>query len=158
MSVDALSNLIADFGASIGLPELCLDEDGRVNLEFDDIPISIESSSRDDAVSIYSLIDRLPPGVRHERLYAKLLNANYLHRETDGGALGVDADTGNIVLVREHNLAAMRPGDFEANVERFINLAERWRRVVYDAYQDAGSSPADSGSQQPAAPFAGTKV
>lgn len=158
MSLDAVHALIADLGASMGLEELRPDEEGRVNLMFDDIPVSIEASSREGSVSIYSLIDQLPADMNCGNLHARLLDANYIHRETDGATLGVDAATRNVVLIREENLAVMSPGLFAACLERFINLAEHWRRVVYEAYQESDAPPPDAEPQPLTTPFTGTKV
>ena len=139
MSLNVLSGLLSDFGASIGIADLSLDDEGRVNLMFDDIPLSIELDEGDESVSIYSLIDRLPPTFDCSPLYAMLLNANYIHQGTDGATLGVDEKTRNVVLIRREKLMQMRAAEFEADIERFINLAEHWKRLVYQAYNEGGA-------------------
>ena len=103
MSSAAMNNLLREFGTSIGIPDLELDEDFRCNLMFDEVPVSFELGKGDESVYIYSLLGRVPDeGL--EGFYAELLHANYVLADNAGSTLSVDSQSGNVVLLREERL------------------------------------------------------
>ena len=77
MSIQAMQNLLQEFGVTIGIPSLTLDEDNRCNLVFDDIGISFELSKEQESLYVYSYLGDAPDANR-EKVYAALLDANYI--------------------------------------------------------------------------------
>ena len=162
MSIEVLSSLVRDLGAVVGIPDLRLDEDNRVNLMLDDVPLSIELAGSGEAVALYSLLDQLPAGGDDASVFRQLLNANYLHRETEGATLGVESESRNVVLIREDSLMSLDAHMFETIIERFVNLAAHWRQVLSAARYDSGGAAAAEADQgavdDPGSPSQGMRV
>lgn len=144
MSAQLLKYLLQDFGNSIGIADLQVDEDARCNLMFDDIAVSFELSKNERSVYIYSYLADAPD-TDAGYFYAGLLDANYLFKGTDGATLGVEADSRRIVLIREEKLAPLQLAEFEAILEEFVNLAETWKQTLA-----AGDFGAGLGAYEPA--------
>ena len=125
MSSSVLNNLLREFGSAIGIPDLQLDEEYRCNMMFDEVPVSFELGDGDESVYIYSLLGQVPDDGL-ERFYAELLHANYLFAESGGSTLGVDSQSGNVVLLREERLESMRLSTLESVAEQFVSVAEAW--------------------------------
>ena len=151
MSSTVLNNLLREFGAAIGIPDLRLDEDLRCNMTFDDVPVSFELGEGDESVYIYSLLGHVPADGRGS-LYAELLHANYVFAESGGSTLGVDSQSGGVVLISEERLESLRLARLESVVEQFVNVAERWmRRLDNGATNEADTAQraSDSGERPP---------
>lgn len=129
MSMQSMQNLLCEFGASVGIPSLALDEDNRCNLVFDDIAVSFELSKAEESFYLYSYLGDAP-GENREKVYAMLLDANYIFRHTRGATLGMEDASKKIILIREYRLERMRLADFESLVEEFVNLAEYWKQKI----------------------------
>ena len=140
-SANLLKNLIAEFGASIGIPELTLDEENRCNLMFDEVAVSFELSPDEDAVYIYAYLGDVVPG-NNNALFASLLDANYLFRGTGGATIGVDEASGRVVMIRSEDLSALRLSRFSSLAEEFINLAELWQKKLAEFPAQTAQQPA----------------
>ena len=129
MSLSVMENILAEFGAAIGIPDLRPDAEQRCNLMFDDVAVSFELAAGDDSLYIYSLLGDVPE-TGAEAAYADLLAANYSFGGTGGSTLSVDPGSGSIVLIREERLEALRLPTFEAVVQDFVNVAEQWMHRI----------------------------
>ena len=129
MSSTVMNNLLREFGASVGISDLQIDEEYRCNMMFDEVPVSFELGDGDESIYIYSLLGRVPDDGR-EQLYAELLNANYVFADNGGSTLSVDSRSGNVVLLREERLELLRLSRLESVVEQFVNVAESWMRQL----------------------------
>ncbi len=129
MTAEAMQGLFREFGGEIGIPDLQLDEENRCNLMFDDIAVSFELGQDEDSVYIYSYLSDAPLENREE-FYARLLDANYTFKYTQGATLGVEYASKKVLLIREYGLETMRLSAFESVVERFVNLAEYWKQKI----------------------------
>ena len=125
MSSTVMNNLVREFGASIGIPDLQIDEEYRCNMMFDEVPVSFELGDGDESMYIYSLLGHVPDDGL-EQLYAELLHANYDFADNGGSTLSVDSQSGNVVLLREERLELLRLSRLESVVEQFVNVAEGW--------------------------------
>ena len=125
MSSTVMNNLVREFGASIGIPDLQIDEEYRCNMMFDEVPVSFELGDGDESIYIYSLLGHVPDDGL-EQLYAELLHANYVFADNGGSTLSVDSQSGNVVLLREERLELLRLSRLESVVEQFVNVAEGW--------------------------------
>ena len=151
MSRSVMENLLAEFGASIGIPDLRPDAEQQCNLMFDDVAVSFELGVGDESLYIYSLLGDVPE-TGAEAAYADLLGANYSFGGTGGSTLSVDPQTGNIVLIREERLEALRLPTFEAVVQDFVNVAEQWMKRIRNG--DFGGS-GDDAPEDPHPPAGG---
>ena len=125
MSSNVTNNLLREFGAAIGIPDLQLDEDYRCNMMFDEVPVSFELGDGDESIYIYSLLGHVPDDGL-EQFYAELLHANYISAGSGGSTLSVDSQSGSVVLLREERLELLRLARLESVVEQFVNVAEGW--------------------------------
>lgn len=128
MSAQMLKNLIGEFGHSIGIEELALDDENRCNLIFDSIPVSFELSKKEDTIYLYSYLGDLTE-VNKAKLYPALMNANYnyLFKGIGEACFGVEAKSGRIGLLREEHLRGVRLEEFNTLVENFVNYAEAFK-------------------------------
>ena len=156
MSSSVLNNLLREFGSAIGIPDLQLDEEYRCNMMFDEVAVSFELGDGDESVYIYSLIGQVPDDGL-ERFYAELLHANYLFAESGGSTLGVDSQSGNVVLLREERLESMRLSTLESVAEQFVNVAEAWMSRLGDGVNEA-AAPLDESVSEQSPPSGGMRV
>ncbi len=129
MSANMIKNLLREFGKTVGIAELQLDNENRCNLLFDDIGISFELGPDEESIYIYAMLG-VAPSADLESMYAVLLDANYIFRGTKGATIGVEASSKSIVLIREERLENMQLVRFESIVEAFVDLAESWREKL----------------------------
>ena len=127
MSLAVMENMLSEFGASIGIPDLKPDPEHRCNLMFDEVAVSFELGPDDESLYIYALLGSVPEG-QAERAYADLLHANHVFEGTGGATLCVDPRTQGIVLLRAERLETLRLARFEVLLEDFVNVAERWMK------------------------------
>ncbi|MGI9228469.1 MAG: type III secretion system chaperone [Gammaproteobacteria bacterium] len=131
MTVKVMNTLLEEFGNSISIEGLKLDDEARCNLQFDDVVLSIELGSDEKSAYIYSLLGT-PPENNLEQFYAVLLYANYMFQSTAGATLSVDLNNGGVVMVRELPLDGLRLPEFEQVLEQFVNTTEQWMRSLQD--------------------------
>lgn len=125
-----LQKLLKEFGATIELNDLSLDEEQRCNLFFDEIPVSIELSSDEKYVYMYSYIGDVPLA-DSETFGLKLLEANYLYLNTHRCSLGVHGTSRKVALIYHERMRGLELPDFESALEEFINTAEYWMKNLY---------------------------
>ena len=143
MSLAVMEGVLADFGAAIGISDLRLDEDRRCNLMIDDVAVSFELGKDDESLYIYSLLGPTP-NRDADALHVALLHANYSFEGTRGSTLGIDPQSGAIVLMREERLEFLRLANFESVVEEFVDVAERWmQRIASGDFEVTGTAPAE---------------
>ena len=142
MSSTVMNNLLREFGASIGIPDLQIDEEYRCNMMFDEVPVSFELGAGDESMYIYSLLGHVPDDGL-ERFYAELLHANYVFADSGGSTLSVDSQSGNIVLLREERLELLRLSRLESVVEQFVNVAEGWMSRLRSGGTNEVEAPRD---------------
>ena len=125
MSQTVMKNLVGEFGAAIGIPDLDTDEDHRCNLMFDEVAVSLELSGDGESLFVYSLLGRVPDR-ETDSFHAALLHANHLLEGTRGSTLSVDPQSRDVVLIREERLDTLRLPRLESILEDFVNVAEHW--------------------------------
>ena len=133
---DVLQQIIGDFGKTVGLDDLELDAEGYCCLVIDkDLVINIEFDEPEARLMLYSKVGA-PSADRQAGLVA-IMEANYLGRGTGGATLGLQPESGAIVLSRDVPITGMDLPGFSGALERFVNTAESWTRRLGEA-----SSPA----------------
>ena len=130
--------LIADIAKRIGLE---YDGGDTFSFEADGLVVAISSLPELDAVVLMGDVGE-PPPERLEGLYKTLLGANHFFGGTAGATISLDPDTGRIALCRSLPLATLDGEKFYAEVERFVNTAETWSKVVAN-YRDATAEAPD---------------
>ena len=134
--------LMADFARRLGIEGF---EGDSLSFEADALAVTV---SHIDEIAALVLVGDIgePPPERLEGLYRTLLSANHLFSGTGGSTLAFDDDSGRITLCRTLPLALVDADSLYADVERFVNTAEAWRKIVTDyrgAAETAASQEAD---------------
>ena len=138
---ETVQQIIGDFGRTVGFEDLELDAEGYCCLVIDnDLVINIEFDEPGARLMLYSKVGR--PGPDRPKALTEIMQANYLGRGTGGATLGLQPESGAIVLSREVPVAGLDVPGFSTALERFVNMAEAWSRRLAEP-----SSPA----QPPAA-------
>ena len=141
MERSPIDAILADFGASIGIPDLSFDENGFCCLFFDDVAVNLELDRAAGRLVAYANVGALPekPDVEFQQM---LLEANYFYRHTDGGTLGTDRESRLVVLAYQTPLVSLDLQRFNRLIENFVNMAERWATRIREFAPSAPASPA----------------
>ena len=136
---ERLQQVLREFGASVGLEDLALDETAHCALAIDDkLVVNLEADAACDRAVLYSWLG-VPAGEAAD-VYSQLLQANYLGQGTGGATLGLQAETGGIVLSQPIELEHLDLPRFNAALEAFVNQTERWsERLAQPAPEDAAA-------------------
>jgi len=137
-------DILKVFGEKIG-SELVPDASDTVMLDVDDMPLSIIGLKELGLVVLSGVVGEPPPEDRMERLYRAMLEANHNFAGTAGATLSIDADSGNVTLCRALPLDTTDGETFFAEVERFVNTLEVWRKLVSDYRASADEPPSEAG-------------
>ena len=122
---DAFGQILAQFGRTIGLDDLALDDEGYAALAIDNkLIVNLERDPNGERVLLYCAVGE-PAGTPLEA-YAMLLEANYLNRGTGGATLGLAPGSDMIVLSLFVPLASLDLPRFTRTIETFLTAAEQW--------------------------------
>ena len=131
MSREQAEVALKAFGEKVGIPEMGFDEDGYCCLFFDDLVINLEIDEETERLFFYSNIGELADK-KSEKFYEMLLEANFLFRETEGAVIGIDTQGNVVCLCYQMPLKLVNEETFEAVLENFVNLTERWTQKIRD--------------------------
>ena len=138
--------LLAELGDTLTLRELKLDEATQscILLFEGDLVLNIEFDDASGRLLFSSYLGELPEE-NAEPLLRELMAANLYWHRTGGATLGLEEDTGGVILSQAHEVGELdRPG-FEKVVETFVNQAEKWSARI------ASQEPVADGHAAPAA-------
>ena len=139
MALESTSQLIGEFGRTIGIENLALDEKGCCCLMFDDVMLNLELTPEPEQFFIYAELGDIPEHGRDE-FYAQLLEANFFFRGTGGATLSLDRGANCVLLAYQmasHDLFLQR---FSQILENFVNVAATWREKIASAGHGAPSA------------------
>ena len=71
-----------------------------------------------------------PPPDKREAFYEMLLNANTQLYGTQGIALGISPDTGEIIMIGGLPFKGLEIEEFCKDLDEFVGKAEEWRETV----------------------------
>ncbi len=127
---DALDQL----GRQIGIT-LRLDAARACRLVFDGrTALDIEApADRPGTVFLHSAVGVLPPAGRREAVYETLLAGNLFGRDTGRATLGLDRDLGEILLVRQLDMAETTYAAFVDAVEEHVARTKAWTERLRQA-------------------------
>lgn len=138
------STLVAEFGRSIGLPEMSLGEIGLCRVELDDCTAIDFETDAAGRLHLYCVMPPVPVGSR-PALHEAMLQANHVgHREPVKACFGIDPANAEVVL---HLALPEAAGEslevFSQSVQDFSAIANLWCQKIRD--NDFGTTPpADS--------------
>ena len=146
MSREAAVRLLGAFGATIGIPDLRLDEAGCCALAFDEVVVNLEADPDGRQLFLYASVGPVPSSDSSE-LYKQLLDGNLFWKDTGGATLGLDREGARVVLLQSLPAERISDPEFAAAVEQFVNAAEAWTRRI----AEAAAEPPPAGDAE--APF-----
>ena len=122
---------VAEFGNTLTVEGLRLgSEDNSCVLVFDgDLLLNIEFDEESERLVFSIYLDELPRE-NAEPLLRELLCANLFWHRTRGATLGLEENTGGLMLVYASSVLELDGGAFENIVENLLDQAEAWRKRV----------------------------
>ena len=123
-----LNELMSAFAETLGIDGIEV-KDGVCSMTIDDIPLEFTESPGGEAVVGAAVIGEPPPDKR-EAFYEMLLQANTQLYGTQGIALGISPDTGEVILIGGLPFKGLELKEFCKGLDEFINKAEEWRETV----------------------------
>jgi hypothetical protein len=127
---DQVALLLSELAALIGADGLQLDEAGTCTLVFDGrLFVEIECDDNAGAVVLSARLGPVPADAA-VLVYRHLLSSNVMWRETSGVATAIDPGTGDALLLCRVDAADINLPAFRALLERFVDQAEDWSRVL----------------------------
>lgn len=141
MAAMGIQTLLSEFGKTVGIPDLCFDENGYCCLFFDDMVVNMELAEDGDHLFLYSNVGEIPEG-NLPAFYEMLLEGNYFFRKTRGATLGIDRDANIVLLIYRRPTLNLELSDFEQLIENFVNVTESWTRNI-NGFEGSAADPAD---------------
>lgn len=127
-----IHELMADFVAKLNVGDAKPDADGVYHFEIDGMPVSIMEVAELRQLVVLGDLGDLPPVGGRERLYRTMLEAMFMGEGTCGSTFSIDRKSGRVILQRVLPLIALDPDVFMAEIERFVNILEKWRGLIAD--------------------------
>jgi len=152
MDISQAQQLLSGFGASLGLPELSLDDSGHCALVFDEVAVNIDFIGETQDLLVYSLLGILDNAQRGDpTLLLPLLQANYFSIGTAGGQIGIDNESGAVSMSRAYPLRLLDLPALSASLQAFVSAAEYWKTwlSVLDEELDEPAGTAASLARMP---------
>ena len=137
--LQSCNGLMRALGAGVGIPELALDEAHCCTLAFDAVVVNFELEESSGQLFLYASLGAMP-AAGSSALYEQLLDGNLLWKDTGGATLGLDREGKRVVLQQGLLVEHLAEVEFEAAVERFVDMAEAWTRRV----SEAAAAPPDT--------------
>lgn len=115
---------------------LSFDDDQGVIFTFDDVV---------GAIFINWVVGELPENPEDQaEAMRELLEANHEWRMTEGGALGVDPDTGYVTLCYRVDLTLDNPAVIQDVVVKLFNVTQHWQKTLKKGFSDDEPGEAES--------------
>lgn len=126
--IQAMKDLLAAFGASIGVPTLAPDEDGYACLEMDgDLVVHVAYDEESESLRLFGELGPVSPD-QELRVMRELLDANVLWRGTGGAILGLDSSRKVVTLAYREPIGMLSSVRFEQLLGAFVEVADAWGR------------------------------
>lgn len=130
MSMQVFTKLLADFGASAGIPGLAVDDEGYCILKLDEkIVLVMQYEHETESIVLYADLGKYPQAGEHAVFY-DILQANCLWTGTGGATLGVNAGTNSVLMCYRLPARHLDTGIFEQTIESLANTAEFWTNRI----------------------------
>ncbi len=157
--LDGFDRLLAEFGESIGIPEMAFDEDGLCHIRVDEeYPITFRRDDDNHNLVLVGLIaEELPERLDRETVREMLATGVEPLRD-HGAALGLEPQSGTLILHQTMPLAKIDRTVLETLLGNFILMQKDWSARIAGVGADgavadqAGTRP---GHELPAGPLAG---
>lgn len=141
MSKELFTQLLSELGKNVGLPELAPDEDNYCCLGFDDKIIThLQYNQENDVVMLFAQLGTIDTD-KANLIYPRILKANLFWQGTGGATLGVDDESGEVLMAYQLPIQILDFAKFQELLEGFINTAELWINTLEAVQQGMDASP-----------------
>lgn len=130
---------LSSLGAALDMPGLTCDEGGHCAIQAGD-DLIVELQSVDGSLILSSVLAEFDREVL-ETWSASLLEANAFWAGTAGATLGVDSETGCIVLCRQLPMARLEGAHLLEEFATFLNTGIQWQQTL--RFGESGQEPTD---------------
>lgn len=131
MSQKTYTDLIEAFAAEIGLDAQPLLKTQEVVI--DGLAIGLAYEGNDDFADFVYFVDLgAAPEHRQHEVHERLLQANCLWAGTGGATLGLQPDTGHVILASRLELEGMTAESLAALLDVFVDTAAFWKSYLAD--------------------------
>ncbi len=149
------SQILAEFGQRMGIPDLSVDALGHCALQFDEVQLNMLWLQEECNVLCYAPLGAIHPDT-HRELIWELMAANNFYLGTRGATLSWDDVSHQCHISRLLDSEHLSTNAFEEAVQQLVNTAEHWSQRISQSTQsieaDKSSSPL-SASTLPAGIF-----
>ena len=127
------NELLNDLGERLGGQiDLTPDESNTVNLNIDAMSVAILGLEEIDGVVLTGVVGEPPPADKMENLYRAILMANHNFAGTNGATFSINPETKEVSICRMLPLSMTDGEKFFAEMEKFINTMELWKKIISD--------------------------
>lgn len=148
MSLVNYKQLLSELGQSTGIPGLTSDNDNYCCLGFDDkIIVHLQFNPESEILMFFCQLGKVDED-KASVLYPRLLKANLFWQGTGGATIGVNDESGEILMGYQAPLMHMDFPMFQKTLERFINTAELWINTL-EAFNHAEIPNEEGGRMLP---------
>lgn len=134
MSQATFAPLLEQFGAALGIPGLCLDEQHTCMLSIDAVTLSLEWHEPSRALTVYAPVGKLDKDCGNDVLRA-LLTANCLGAQTGGFCLGLEESLNVLFLSGQYISSTPSVIELERFIQFFVDKANIWLEKVEELTQ-----------------------
>jgi hypothetical protein len=146
-----LDGLLGELGTDLGIPGLAFDDAGRCRLMIDELQVEIERTHDGSALFMTCLVGELPASGR-EAVMARLLDANFLFKGTQGATLGVASGSDVVVLAHRAPAAGLGMLELRHMLENFTAAGDH-ARLLLEAEDEAAVPAPSAGAFAPMPTF-----
>ncbi|NJN48093.1 MAG: type III secretion system chaperone [Candidatus Competibacteraceae bacterium] len=97
MSLENAQAVLAELGVQMGIDQLTFNGEGLCSIGLDDFILNIELTTNGETLTLTAWLAEIPEGRRSEAAQ-RIADANYLFYGTQGATLGMNRNTGDVVL------------------------------------------------------------
>ena len=138
----SLDEIMAAFGAQVGLSDLAPDSDGAYHMDIDGMSVSVMEVIESGQTVIWARVGELP-SEGQDAFCRMLLEAMAPSGEADGAVFSLQTDLNVVFLHRVEGLGAFDLDSFKSVLSKFVDLLEKWRGRLVDFRPEAENVAAD---------------
>lgn len=157
--LDGFDRLLAEFGESIGIPEMAFDEDGLCHIRVDEeYPITFRRDDDNHNLVLVGLIAEELPERLDREMVREMLATGVEPLRDHGAALGLEPQSGTLILHQTMPLAKIDRTVLETLLGNFILMQKDWSARVAGVGAEGGQADqvgTRAGHELPAGPLAG---
>lgn len=135
--MEGIQQLLDDFGAKHGIPDLMFDETASCTLAVDSgTTLHLQYDDARNALFLLASLGTIPEGTEAS-VYGALLYANLFWAETQGATLALEPESGELVLQFSEDTKNLTTLRLEQVIINFVDAVGMWHERVAELVQAA---------------------